>query len=245
MPREQERTPVSLDILLEWSSGRREARVSDLSLGGCFIDCIASIREGEIVSFKVKISDGQWFEMSGEVVYVLAGFGFGIRFTDLTENRLILLEHLILMNDGDPWARPETLSAPAPAPMFPSGGRVLLADDDPQVQDLSAAALRQEGLTVVGVRDTREAYYRLLSDADFTAAIFDAELPSLQAFNVVRYMKMETRLRSIPVGIITEKDDPKLRQHSFSAGAEIFLRKPFTPQQMNEGLRQLLGRNRG
>jgi len=103
MPRKQERTPVSLDIILEGSSGRREARISDLSLGGCFIDCLTFIRQGEIVSFKIKISEGEWMEMKGEVAYVFEGLGFGVRFTEMSENNKSLIEHLILMNNGDPW----------------------------------------------------------------------------------------------------------------------------------------------
>lgn len=103
MPREQERTSVSLDIILEWSSGKREARVSDLSLGGCFIDCIAGLREGEMISFKILVPDGQWLAMEGKVVYALPGFGFGVRFTSLSESQRNVLEYLILMNNGNPW----------------------------------------------------------------------------------------------------------------------------------------------
>lgn len=103
MPRMQERTTVSLDIFLEWSSGRREARISDISLGGCFIDCLTPIQEGEAVSFKVKMSEGEWIELSGVVVYVFSGLGFGVRFTCLSESQKILIEHLILMNNGNPW----------------------------------------------------------------------------------------------------------------------------------------------
>jgi hypothetical protein len=103
MPRKQERTPVSLDIILEGSSGRREARISDISLGGCFVDCPTYIRQGEIISFKVKISESEWLEMQGEVAYVFEDLGFGVRFTAMSEDKQSLLEHLILMNDGNPW----------------------------------------------------------------------------------------------------------------------------------------------
>jgi len=103
MPRKQERTTTSLKIILEWSSGKREARITDISLGGCFIDCLTPINEGEPVSFTIKISDCEFLDLRGEIVYVFRGVGFGVRFNSLSETDRITLEHLILINDGNPW----------------------------------------------------------------------------------------------------------------------------------------------
>jgi hypothetical protein len=104
MPRKQERTTVSVNIILEWSSGKREARISDISLSGCFIECMTPINKGEVVSFKIKISEKEWIDLSGEIVTVFAGLGFGVRFISLSENDKSVIEHLILMNNGNPWS---------------------------------------------------------------------------------------------------------------------------------------------
>jgi len=101
--RKQERTHVSLEISLEGASGKRQARVSDLSLGGCFIDSIFNMPSGEKLLLRIKISDGEWLEIFGEVVYVFHGTGFGVRFTSISEKDKIVLEHLILMHNGNPW----------------------------------------------------------------------------------------------------------------------------------------------
>jgi hypothetical protein len=103
MARKQERTVVSLEVSLEWASGIRQARVSDLSLGGCFIDSIVNIRQGERMQLKIKVSDGEWLELTGEVRYVFAGCGFGISFLSLSDKDKIIIEHLILMHNGNPW----------------------------------------------------------------------------------------------------------------------------------------------
>lgn len=105
MPRKHARTAVSLNIILEWSSGKREARLSDISLSGCFIDSLTPINKGELVSFKIKISDKELLNFNGEIVYVFPGVGFGVRFISLSENDQAILEHLILMNNGDPWRK--------------------------------------------------------------------------------------------------------------------------------------------
>ncbi len=244
MPRKQERTPVSIDIILEWSSGKRQARISDLSLQGCFIDCLASIREGEIVSFKVNLSEKEWFDLRGKVVYALDGFGFGVHFIELPKNVLSLVEHCILINNGNPWGQDEAAAADQlPAGNLSATGRVLVSDDDPIVRKLAAEILQKDGFTVVCVENAREAYYCLLAESDFAAAIFDAESPELMAFNVVRFMKMEQRLQNIPIGIMTDAKDAKIEQHCFAAGAGMFLPKPFTSHEFSQKLKSLLARN--
>ncbi|HMJ07744.1 MAG TPA: PilZ domain-containing protein [Pyrinomonadaceae bacterium] len=85
MPRKEERISYLNEAILEWSSGRREARISDLSMGGCFVDTIAVIPEGEKITFELRVNDGRLLRFEGKVAYALSGIGFGIEFTDLSE----------------------------------------------------------------------------------------------------------------------------------------------------------------
>ena len=103
MQRKQNRIPVSLNTVLECSSGRREARISDLGLGGCFVDCLTQINQGESVSFKIEVEKDVWLAFSGEVTYVFPGVGFGVRFNEMPPENRSALEHRMLMNDADPW----------------------------------------------------------------------------------------------------------------------------------------------
>lgn len=105
MPRQQERTPVILDIILEGASGKREARITDISLSGCFIETMTPVNAGESVSFQIIISDKEMLSLRGEIVTVFPGVGFGIRFNHLWENKKTVLEHIILMNSGNPWGK--------------------------------------------------------------------------------------------------------------------------------------------
>lgn len=92
MPREQERFPFLTEIVLEWASGKREARISDLSMGGCYIDTIAGISEGEKVSLEIRNVNGSSMPFEGTVAYVLDGFGFGVRFSELSEGQKAFLQ---------------------------------------------------------------------------------------------------------------------------------------------------------
>lgn len=129
----------------------------------------------------------------------------------------------------------------------PAGGnqdsrRILVADDDPAILRLVTAILEKEGYGVVTARDGREAYKILQSDQSFTAAIFDVVMPHISGPELVRFMKTEKRLMRIPVMMMTAEQDPKLSSDSFSAGAVVFLPKPFTTAQLHIMLQMLIGK---
>ena len=120
--------------------------------------------------------------------------------------------------------------------------RMLVADDDPAILRLIATILEKDDYTVVAVRDGREAYKVLQTDANFTAAILDVVMPHISGPELVRYMKSEERLKRIPVMMMTAEQDPKLSSDSFSAGAMVFLPKPFTTAQLQIMLQMLIGK---
>jgi len=121
--------------------------------------------------------------------------------------------------------------------------RVLVADDDPAILRLVKTILEKENYDVVTARDGREAYKILQTDDNFTAGIFDVVMPHISGPELVRFMKTENRLMRIPVMMMTAEQDPKLSSDSFSAGAVVFLPKPFTTAQLNIMLQMLVGKN--
>jgi CheY-like chemotaxis protein len=123
--------------------------------------------------------------------------------------------------------------------------RMLVADDDPAILRLIATILEKENFNVVTARDGREAYKILQSDPNFTAAILDVVMPHISGPELVRYMKSEERLKRIPVMMMTAEQDPKLSSDSFSAGAVVFLPKPFTTAQLQIMLQMLVNKKTG
>ncbi len=120
--------------------------------------------------------------------------------------------------------------------------RVLVADDDPAILRLVTAIVEKEGYKVVPARDGREAYKLLQEDSNFIAGIFDVMMPHIQGPELVRFMRTEKRLMKIPVMMMTAEQNPKLSSESFSAGAVVFLPKPFTTAQLQIMLRMLISK---
>lgn len=124
----------------------------------------------------------------------------------------------------------------------PASGRILVAEDDAVIMQMVKAILENEGYTVVPARDGREAFRILHADANFAAAIFDMHMPHLKGLDVINHMQTERRLKRIPVMMMTAERDLKLCSEFFTAGATLFLQKPFTPAQMQTMLRLLVSK---
>lgn len=100
--RHSERINIPLEIVLESESGKRDCRISDLSLGGCFVDSIANVIDGEVLGIVLHLPTGQCLKLSGEVVYIYPGFGFGLRFLNPTREEHEQLQKVILTHGGNP-----------------------------------------------------------------------------------------------------------------------------------------------
>lgn len=95
MPRQNERYSYLKEVELEFSSGKRSARISDISIGGCYIDTIAQVPVGEAVTLHIASTSGESMRFDGKVAYVLDGFGFGVEFVDLDDAQREFLSALI------------------------------------------------------------------------------------------------------------------------------------------------------
>ena len=93
--REDPRRAVSVEAWWQGLSGRHEARVSDLSLGGCFIDTLGRAEVGEFMLLALKLPAGAWLRLRGQVASVDANTGFSVAFTYLTEDEQQALTQLL------------------------------------------------------------------------------------------------------------------------------------------------------
>lgn len=100
MPREHERFPYYAEIIMESATGTREARISDISVGGCYIDTIAPLREGDEISFEFENPAGARLRFTGTIAYVLENMGFGIKFTNLSDAHKAAIEQIIKASGG-------------------------------------------------------------------------------------------------------------------------------------------------
>jgi PilZ domain len=93
--RSRPRLSVNLEAVWDSESDNHPALITDLSLGGCYLNTVGETRTGETVGFRVLLPDGDWLYVQGEVRHHTAGRGFGVQFADLAEEQQEKIEWLL------------------------------------------------------------------------------------------------------------------------------------------------------
>jgi PilZ domain len=94
--RTSERKIILLDAKWESMSRTHEARVDDVSLGGCFVNTFGRVEPNEEVNLQILLPSGEWLPLRGKVASYQPGVGFGISFISLSKNETEVLKELML-----------------------------------------------------------------------------------------------------------------------------------------------------
>jgi DNA-binding response OmpR family regulator len=126
-----------------------------------------------------------------------------------------------------------------------AGGReqpvVLAADDDEDILALVAFRLERSGYTVVQARDGQRALELALSEKP-DLAVLDVMMPKLDGFELTRRLRAEEATSRMPIILLTARAQDTDLQTGFDAGADDYLRKPFSPQELRTRVQAILGR---
>lgn len=106
-------------------------------------------------------------------------------------------------------------------------GRVLIVEDDPIISKIVKNLVEKAGYETVVIADGGEALRLLLRDTNFSAGVFDIEVPKIKGTDILRHMRTEKRLMRIPVMVMTADESVRVQLDTHDAGAALFLPKPF------------------
>ena len=120
--------------------------------------------------------------------------------------------------------------------------RILVVDDDANVQRVLTYALRQEGYEVVPARDGAEAL-KLWSADRPSLILLDATVPKVDGYQVAsRIRSEEGRAGHIPIIMLAAETDMEHKIKGLRAGADDYLVKPFHSAELLARIRSLLAR---
>jgi DNA-binding response OmpR family regulator len=119
---------------------------------------------------------------------------------------------------------------------------VLIADDDPDIRMLVGIRLERAGCDVRRAADGEEAL-RLAAETTPDLCVLDVMMPKLDGLGVTRALRDQAATRHVPVLLLTAKaaDDGVTQGHE--AGANDYLPKPFSPQELAARVEQILARD--
>lgn len=119
--------------------------------------------------------------------------------------------------------------------------KLLLAEDDPKLLRHLAAGLRQAGHVVDTAQDGAEARWAV-ENGNYEALVFDIMMPQVDGVSLVRGLRR--RGVSAPIIFITARGEVRDRVAGLDAGADDYLVKPFSLDELLARLRALSRRNR-
>jgi len=106
--------------------------------------------------------------------------------------------------------------------------KILVADDNSNIQKMVGLALKDQGIDVVAVGNG-EAAVRKISDVRPDLVLADVFMPVRNGYEVCRYVKEDSSLSHIPVILLVGAFDPLDEQEAQRVGADGVLKKPFVP----------------
>lgn len=122
-------------------------------------------------------------------------------------------------------------------------GTILVVDDSPINCDILMHRLTRQGHTVLSAKDGRDAL-ELVAQHHFDLILLDILMPGLNGFQVLQILKADSKLRDLPVIMISALDELDSVVRCIEMGAEDYLSKPFNPVLLNARIESSLEKKR-
>jgi DNA-binding response OmpR family regulator len=117
--------------------------------------------------------------------------------------------------------------------------RLLIAEDEASILESLVFILGREGYDIATARDGEDALTRLRTDDPVGLLILDVMLPRLNGFDVLRAVRGDAALAGLRVLMLTAKGQARDRQMAEQMGADAFIAKPFSNQDVVQAVRRL------
>lgn len=110
--------------------------------------------------------------------------------------------------------------------------RILIADDSSAARSLLAAELSEVTNIEIERASSGLEAIKLLKTTEIDLVVTDVHMPEINGLELVRFIKADARLKSIPVIVMSTESDEADRLRGLSLGADDYLAKPFTAKEL-------------
>lgn len=132
---------------------------------------------------------------------------------------------------------------PSVEKLAPPGDRILVVDDEPDITALVAYHLARSGYRVSTAANGLEALQAAREEQP-ALVVLDLMLPELSGFEVLERIRNDKSLADTPVLMLTARREEPDRVQGLSLGADDYLVKPFSPQELVLRVRNILRRTK-
>jgi len=107
--------------------------------------------------------------------------------------------------------------------------KILIVEDDNDIRELIAFNLEMSGFEVLKCENGEDALDMALETTP-NLILLDIMLPAIDGFEVCSQMKKKSRLKDIPIIMLTARTDDEDIIHGLETGADDYITKPFQPK---------------
>jgi len=119
-------------------------------------------------------------------------------------------------------------------------GTVLVVEDTPSEMELLSHYLRESGYSVIGVVTAKDALNKAI-EIKPDVIITDVVMPGMSGFELCRSLKKNPETQKVPIIICTSKGQEIDRLWGMRQGADVYITKPFTREQLIRAVRSVGG----
>jgi len=117
---------------------------------------------------------------------------------------------------------------------------IIIIDDEPFMLRLIEASLKKGGYRVEAFRDAALALQAAEANPP-QLVVLDLLMPGMDGMTALRQLKQTPSLAHVPVIMLTAKGHQLTQDEATASGAALFLTKPFSPAELLEQARRLIG----
>ena len=120
--------------------------------------------------------------------------------------------------------------------------KILIAEDERDIRDLITFTLKFAGHDVIPTKDGEEAYQTALQTTP-DLILLDVRMPRMTGYEACQQIKANPVTQAIPVVFLSAKGQESEVKTGLDAGAEEYILKPFSPDQLIAQVKMVLARH--
>jgi CheY-like chemotaxis protein len=116
---------------------------------------------------------------------------------------------------------------------------ILLVDDEPSFSAVMGIILKLHGYGVSRALSANQAY-QLLEEKKPDLILADVMMPEIDGLTMIRHLREQPAWASIPTVVVSARASAEAREAAQQAGADAFIAKPFTAEELHQAINPLL-----
>ncbi len=159
--------------------------------------------------------------------------------TILADGRVVLILEMSALVAAESLFKPHIPVEIVTEPIVDTKKTIMVVDDSITIRKITERMLKRYGIEVVLAKDGVDATSQLQDNIP-DLMLLDIEMPRMDGFEVASFVRNDTRLKDIPIIMITSRTGAKHKEKAMKIGVNQYLGKPFQEDDLLSNINQIL-----